>query len=133
MDTKLFLTAANKLTKETITLFKTFRDRPFNVFKRDLNLKLTELLQGWSDQDTWSLDYSLAKTILPRLKRFKEITLGIPGHIETKEEWDAILDKMIAAFEFYASEEHWSAYPSEWEKHKEGLKLFAENYSALWW
>lgn len=90
------------------------------------------LTRGWDDSETWSLDHSLAKLILPRLKRFKQITIGIPGDMKERE-WNDILDKMIASFEFAASEERWKATPEDYDKHKEGLQLFAEYYWALWW
>jgi hypothetical protein len=88
--------------------------------------------RGWDDSDTWSLDHSVAKLILPRLKRFREVTIGYPGQM-SEQEWDAILLKMIAAFEFAASEERWSASHTEYQKHQEGINLFAEYFWHLWW
>jgi hypothetical protein len=90
------------------------------------------MTRGWDDSETWSLDYSLAKVILPRLKRFKQITIATPGELK-EQEWNDILDKMIVTFEFAASEERWNATPEDYDKHNEGLKLFAEYYWALWW
>jgi hypothetical protein len=88
--------------------------------------------RGWDDSETWSLDSTASEFILPRLKRFKTITIAYPGDL-TPGSWDEILDKMIAAFEFGASEERWSASQEEYAKHQEGLDLFAQYFWHLWW
>ena len=100
--------------------------------KRDIRFWWQRRTRGWDDGDTFSLDHSLAKVILPRLKRFKEVTIAHPSDM-SETEWEEKLDKMIAAFEFAAGEERWMAKPEEYEKHQEGIDLFAEYYWALWW
>ena len=52
-------------------------------------------------KETWNLDYTIAKFVLPRLKLFKKLNNGYPGRegMETEEEWDEALDKMIWSFE----------------------------------
>lgn len=100
--------------------------------KRDVRFLYQRLTRGWDDGDTFSLDYSLAKIILPRLKRFREITIGVPSDMEA-DSWTRELDKMIAAFEFAGSEARWLAKPEEFDKHQEGLELFAKHYFSLWW
>lgn len=103
--------------------------------KRSIRFLYQRLTRGWDDGDTFSLDYSLAKEILPRLKRFKEITVGdyntaSPEH----QQWYDDLDKMIASFEWYGSETRWADNEFEMkEKHQEGLDLFAKHYCGLWW
>lgn len=90
------------------------------------------MTRGWDDSDTWSLDFTVSALILPRLRRFKETTIAHPDDT-TEQEWDKQLDKMIAAFEFGASEERWAAPHDEYAKHQEGLDLFAKYFWALWW
>lgn len=53
-------------------------------------------------KETWSLDITFAKYIIPRLKKFKELENGYPGRgeMDTPEKWDEALDKMIQAFEY---------------------------------
>lgn len=64
---------------------------------------------GWDSSDTWSLQFTISKFILPRLKRFKEVSDGVPNKIYQKyrnpnrkvkenmklasEEWNKNLDK----------------------------------------
>ncbi len=87
--------------------------------------------RGWTDEDTWSLDWVIAKHILPRLKRFKEIQNGYPNG-ETEKSWNKKLDTMIKAFEV-AANDPWSMSEKQEKTANEGLKLFAENYFNLWW
>lgn len=103
------------------------------LIKRSIKFFFQRLTRGWDDSDTWSLDYSLAKLIAPRLKRFKEVTGGHPGDM-TEQEWNNTLDKMIAAFEFLGSEERWSnTDKNKWNEVQEGIDLFAKHYVGLWW
>lgn len=68
---------------------------------------------GWNESDVWSLDVTIAKFVLPRLKLLKKVKYGCPildGYEsddtdnmrfeEMKKEWDKILDKMIQTFEW---------------------------------
>jgi len=88
--------------------------------------------RGWSDEDTWSLDMTIAQFILPRLKRFKEIENGHPAAM-TEAEWDDILDQMIYSFEKYTKK--WDEEPDQemWKKIDVGFDLFAKWFYDLWW
>ena len=88
--------------------------------------------RGWDDSETWSLDHSLAKIILPRLKRFKELTNGYPSN-ETEESWNEKIDSMIFSFEFYATEPWGNHSKQLYKKVQKGLNLFAKYYGHLWW
>jgi len=90
------------------------------------------LQRGFDDSITWSLDATVSEFLLPRLRRFKEINIAYPAGM-TAEEWDQALDKMIAAFEFGASEERWLDIGPGYAKHQEGLDLFAKHFWSLWW
>lgn len=100
--------------------------------KRRYRFFWQRLTKGYSDNETWSLDYYLPKLILPRLKRFKQITICYPDQNgETFEDWMAILDKMIAAFEWAGSDKRWMEDQPAFVQ--EGIDLFAKYYFALWW
>lgn len=68
-------------------------------------------------RDTWALDYTIAEFVLPRLKLFKEKTLGYPGTGEanTPEKWDAILDKIMFSFELILNEDTWEIGDPEYD------------------
>ena len=100
------------------------------MFYYFLKRKAFQLKNGYDYKDTWDLDYATAKWILPRLKGFRKNHIGYPGDL-TPEEWDAILDKMIAAFEMQATGDYWD---DSWNQEvvDEGLQLFAKHYNSLW-
>ncbi len=102
--------------------------------KRALKHFIQRYRFGFDDSETWSLDHSLAKLILPRLKRFKEKNNGAPFGL-TFEVWNYQIDEMIFAFECIASDNY---FDSRFDEHTEnrikaGLYLFAMNYRSLWW
>lgn len=99
--------------------------------KRIRKLKKQYKKRGFDDSETWSLDLTIAQFILPRLKRYKEITIGCPASVSF-EEWDEILDKMIKSFEIIIKEEGWPNKEQE-KIQEEGLDLFRKYFLGLWW
>jgi len=102
------------------------------------------------------LDITIARFILPRLVAFKEHCERTPTLEMSREQWDAILDKMIYAFDKIASQteeetpEYQAYVKAIWNneedltqlKHDaraslqpiaEGLELFHEYFRSLWW
>lgn len=86
---------------------------------------------GFDDSETWSLDSTIARFTLPRLKRFKELNGGYPSYL-TEESWIDILQKIIDAFTLYEK----NSIPFNKNEEKiieEGLSLFAKYFRNLWW
>src|SRR5207248_5135725 len=54
------------------------------------------LIRGFSDRETGNLDIGMARRLLPRLRRFKEVTNGYPNEL-TEKQWDGELHEMILA------------------------------------
>lgn len=54
--------------------------------------------RGYSDRDTWSIDYYLCSWMPQALTTLKKRKIGHPWGL-TKRSWDAKLDRMINAFE----------------------------------
>lgn len=79
--------------------------------------------------ELWNLDYTIANFILPRLKAFKVNLHGYPSEL-TFEEWQAILDKMVLAFDLVNKQEEDTE--EQQETINEGLTLFAKYYQHLW-
>ena len=95
---------------------------------------------GFDDSEVWSLEGTITSFILPRLKRFKEITYSYPSDISAKE-WNNKLEKMITAFEYLENEDlglddtksgidRWAARE---KVINEGLELFIKYYNSLWY
>lgn len=95
-----------------------------------------KITRGFSDDETWSLEYGSAKWILPRLRRFKELNNSHPMDL-TFEKWMEIIDKMIYAFETIIARDdpdkdiNWDLDIDK--KVKEGLELFGKYFLDLWW
>lgn len=95
---------------------------------------IQRLRYGFDDSDTWSLDMTMAKWLVPRLKRFQKLSIGVPEFEMTQVEWSTILYKMIVAFELIANQ--YEADEPLWHNDprvEEGLNLFRKYYLSLWW
>lgn len=88
---------------------------------------------GISPEETWSLCDSIAVFLVPRLKAFKEETIGYPVEFSSIEEWQAVLDKMIYSFESFLASKEDKIMEEDTAKVQEGLNLFAKYFTHLWW
>lgn len=103
--------------------------------EREVQFELQRKTYGFSDDETWSLDLTIAKFILPRLKRFRQIDSGVPSDL-TEEQWHEILDKIIITFDMIVANDSTPTLFCDKEKMKivdEGLDLFREWFFSLWW
>lgn len=114
------------------------------------------LTKGFDPNDTFDLDLSIAKYIVPRLEYFIKNIEGYPDGMLRKEckslkkefnktgnitgdeyadFWKFILNKMLDSFKYFEKQQHlsFSKYDKkEHEKAMEGLKLFTKYFEALW-
>lgn len=99
--------------------------------------------QGFSTYDWWGFDSYLSFVIIGGLKKFIADGNGYPGTLESKDEWDAILETMIEGFEASETLKDLSILDygtEEYEHHQrqlgavrdEGFALFTKWYSHLW-
>ncbi len=98
--------------------------------------KYQKLTRGYSDEELWNLDATIAEWIVPRLKTFKEKNCGYPIGVSSKEEWDEELETMIQAFEYYL-QDPFSVNAEERERQDKiiakGFELFGKRIRNLWW
>jgi hypothetical protein len=91
---------------------------------------------GFDDRETWSLDHTIAKFVLPRLIRFREVKCSYPSCLSSKE-WNVILNKMIYSMQGIIDEFNGSGGITDYRKHMikvhEGLVLFGKYFGHLWW
>ena len=103
-------------------------DRPLLVDEKDDRYKkYCKSIEktGISPDELWNMDVTLAHFLLPRIKEFRKIAIGIPGGLNNLEEWHEIIDKMIVAFEIIADEdEYYATNPSRTKELVEGLDAF---------
>lgn len=114
--------------------------------------------RGFDDSDLWSLHYTILKFVLPRLKRYREVSqnswpgpeaifdidyddfIALPQEEQNDlsdqsiEEWDRMLGKMIRAIELWI--EHDGLFSRETPEleaeYNEGWDLFIKWFHALW-
>lgn len=104
--------------------------------------------RGWDDRDLWSLDYTLAKWILPRLIEFQKVSIGIPimndidfnldGTVKdykvSEQKWYTAQGKMIKAFQHMVKDgEGKILSPEDYREIDEGLDAFRRYLTNLWW
>ncbi len=122
---------------------------------RPITRLIFKVRHGFYRHETWNLDYTCAKFMLPRLKYFRANLHGYPGDFDM-ETWKATVDKMIWSFQDIVNEGDnyckWTLpfeieHDIAGEKHstmdydkmrknearrQEGLKLFGEHLQGLW-
>lgn len=59
--------------------------------KRQRKKWLKQHNKYFDPRETWSLDWTIAKFVYPRLKKFKEENIGFPHEFKTIDEWKLIL------------------------------------------
>jgi hypothetical protein len=104
--------------------------------KREKLFKKQREERGWDDSETWSLDSTIARFVLPRLKRFKELNCGYPSFLSSIEEWNEILDHIIYAMEVISDEELYygcKLTKKDWKRVNKGFRLFGKYFQNLWW
>lgn len=90
--------------------------------------------EKYLEGELFNLDDTLTAFILPRLKGFRDATIGYPAYLGSLENWQSELDKMIRAFQIlYDCKSLNSLGDSEEEAIEIGLKSFAEHYNHLWY
>lgn len=69
----------------------------FGGHKARIKRFFQRIIRGWDDSDTYSLDDTFYKWLLPRLKRFKELNICYPidEKYPTFESWDDELNDRI--------------------------------------
>lgn len=94
--------------------------------------------QGFDDTVTWSLDDSIVKFILPRLKRYYEIASNIIVMDEKRSEEDTetfeeAIKSMIEGFEIQQADFNFDADPEKLAKYMKAWELLAKWHRLLWW
>lgn len=83
--------------------------------------------RGFDDTELWDLNITIIKFILPRLKAFKECTSNYPRNLNSKEEWDIIIQSMIDYMQAIIDNNDELE-----EKYTEGWDNFHKYFFSLW-
>lgn len=98
-------------------------DSRHEQFEKEFNEK------GFDETATWSLDYTLASWIVPRL----EMLIETQKKIFDSPEFIKECEEMLEGFKFYKSK-YFNLDDDEHEKiTKRAFELLAKNHRGLWW
>lgn len=114
--------------------FKDYDQEEDRIKERTKKIIKQRKKTGVGDDETYDLSFSLCVFLLPRLKRFREVTIGYPFEL-TEKKWDSILGEMI-----WFCEEYINGYAYDLDKdvkkNKRFLKaskLLSKYFLDLWW
>ena len=89
--------------------------------------------RGFDDSVTWGLDASIAKFILPRLKRYYELADKVI-EIDAHKGFRKAIEEMIEGFELMVGEDTgWDMDKKKWKKVHKAWKHLGKWHNALWW
>ena len=104
--------------------------------------RFEDMTEEEKTNECFSLYYPIAEFIYPRLKYFRESDkLGYPAELDSMEEWDEILDKMLFSFDYSINEDEDRFSPTTFtlEEYQdmlnrvdEGFTLFGKYFLNLW-
>ena len=90
---------------------------------------------GVSPDETWNLDVCFGMFMAPRVRLYKELTIGYPGYLKGMDEWHKILDQIAEGLEMLGRGEPEIGDP-DWKakerKIKKALRLFAKYIQSMW-
>jgi hypothetical protein len=85
---------------------------------------------------TWSADYTIAKFILKVLTQYQNNLCGNPSYLESQEEWEDTITKMMEGFDLYVNQDDLTYTPESdklvGEKIERSLELFKTHFCNLW-
>jgi hypothetical protein len=100
--------------------------------------KQQRMTRGFDDTELWNLDHTIVKFILPRLKEFKKLSKGsYPSEVETEENWQEILEKIIVGLEYYLEKDRVTEISVNDENGRmfmieEAFQLLIKHFVNLW-
>jgi hypothetical protein len=105
-------------------------------WRRRLGMIPARLRLGFWPHEVWSLDQTIARFVLPRLKYLRAVNCGYPGDL-TQEQWDKILDKIIWSLEYCSDDGRYygynpTTYKADLTRSRKGFALLGRWFDHLW-
>jgi len=113
-----------------MTFKKLIKDKLINVKDKYILYKERRKF-GFTHQDLWCLDQTIAKFVLPRLKAFRKVNYGYPSGM-TKEEWDKKIDDMIFAMDYCLYMWNKEYNKKDQIRINKGMREFGKYFFHLW-
>lgn len=114
--------------------------RHMKNLSRNIKFLFQKIFIGFSDKELFEFDTTVAKFLLPRLIRFRKITISYPSNLNNCEEWEDILDEIIYALSYVSHRDDPISFDmassvspkEEFERVNAGLKLLGQYFMDLW-
>jgi hypothetical protein len=134
-------TKLQKAYWSTYRFFKNVLDFPHDLYY-NIKYAYQRVIRGWSDRDTWSIDYHLSTIIPEMMRHLKKVKHGIPTKCfedpfsdtyskEAEEKaiakWDEILDTIIYTFDTYKLISEHNLIMAKDEEEKKSMQKFCDN------
>ena len=112
--------------------------------KRDIKYWFQRRTRGWSDDETWNLDYEFIKWVNSRFKKYKEKAIGIVDLEYYKFKYKRkeytqlqLIDRVIELTDEMLTDEYWGLIYTDAERLEkikdEVFDIFKLIYGVMWW
>ena len=114
------------------------------TIKRDIKYWFQRRIRGWSDDETWNLDYEFIKWVNSRFKKYKEGAIGTVDLEYHKFKYKRkeytqlqLIDRVIELTDEILTDEYWNLIYTDAERldkiKDEVFDIFKLIYGVMWW
>lgn len=101
---------------------------------RFLKHSYQKLTRGFSDEDIWNLDVTIAKFILPRLKEYKDTIWSTSGNYDTASDaYYKEVTEIIEGLSIMVTDDYYTPNAETNKKINNALNLLMKNFRGLWY
>ena len=115
-----------------------------HIIIRNIKYWFQRRIKGWSDDETWNLDYEFIKWVNSRFKKYKEKAVGAVDLEYHKFKYKRkeytqlqLIDRVIELTDEILTDEYWNLIYTDaerLEKNKdEVFDIFKLIYGVMWW
>ena len=106
----------------------------FHRIKRSIRFFFQRMFRGFDDSETWNMDLTFYKWLLPRIRRFIKVTNGYPITYKNMSQWKKEVNKRTKQLErIIARADDWESAIKVEKDMYEFNQWFAKNLKNLWW
>lgn len=118
--------------------------KKMRTIKRDVKFWFQRRIRGWSDDETWNLNYEFILWLNSRFKKYREQAIKIVNLEYYKFEYKdktytqlQVIDRIIELTDYIINGDYYEMMWSDVE-HLEAMKdeifdLFKMSFGAMWW
>jgi hypothetical protein len=103
----------------------------FKNFKHEIKKIKHIVFDGYNCCEIASLHWYLSKSILPKIKIYKNNTFGYPSELKSLDAWHKLLDDMIYALDI-DSKDYVEDKEVDWKRVSRGFRYLGKYWRDLW-